>query len=202
MKNKYVLTGEEYTQLEKDALDLLIDYGFIDFPIDVFKLAKVAFDVEFIKYSSLKREVLNKIKSYDSTKDGFTIFHHYSDKTIRYSIYYEDSVNVYRQRYTIGHEIKHILYTEEEPTEKEEIAAEYFSKVLIAPKCKIIKKGYKRVETIVEKFGLSYEASTNHLKGINNRRNSYGNSLFDFELDYFKRVKEIKKKNKFKKIDY
>lgn len=45
MNNKYSLTGEEYTQLEKDAQALLIDYSFVEFPIDVFALVKQAYNV-------------------------------------------------------------------------------------------------------------------------------------------------------------
>lgn len=56
MSKKYSLTGEEYTQLEKDAQTLLIDYGFVDFPIDIFALAKKAFKAEIVKYSSLSRK--------------------------------------------------------------------------------------------------------------------------------------------------
>lgn len=194
MKSKQALSGEEYSQLEQDALCLLVDYGFIEFPIDVFKLAKQAFNVEFIKYSSLDKEVLEKVKGYEATKDGFTVFHKYSNGTTKYSIYYQDSMNDYRQRYTIGHEIKHILYNEEEPSEKEETAAEYFSKVLIAPKCIVIKENLKTVEDIVNRFELSYEASHNHLKGINHRRYTFGDSLFEYEVDFINDIKEIKKK--------
>lgn len=191
MSTRYSLSGEEYTQLEKDALNLLIDYGFVNFPIDVFELAKKAFDAQLVKYSSLKKKKLVSIKGFDTTKDGFTIVEFMSDKSKRYIIYYDDKCNIYRQRYTIGHEIKHILYGEENTTKKEEDGAEYFSKVLIAPKCLIIKNKIRGVEEIVEKYELSYEAATYHLKGINNRRFSYGEALFDYEQDFLNDMKVI-----------
>ena len=194
MINKYTLTGEEYTQLEKDALTLLIDYGFVEFPIDPFKLAKVAYDVEFVKYSSIGKKILKKIREYDATEDGFTVTHHMSDGSIRYSIYYDDSKNIYRQRYTIGHEIKHIFYGEEDTIKKDEDAAEYFSKVLLAPKCLIIINKIRTKEEIVEKFGLSHEAAQNHLRGINNRIASFGEELFDYEKEFLKDMKTILKK--------
>jgi len=185
------LTGEDYAQLEKDALNLLTDYGFVNFPIDVFELAKKAFNAKLVKYSSLNKKELIKIKGYDATKDGFTVVEHMSNNSKRYIIYYDDYCNIYRQRYTIGHEIKHIYYDEEDTLKKEEDGAEYFSKVLIAPKCLIIINKMNEVEKIVEKFGLSYEASTNYLKGINNRRAAYGNFLFEFEREFLNDLKEI-----------
>ena len=194
MTNKYTLTGEEYTQLEKDALTLLIDYGFVEFPIDPFKLAKAAYDVEFVKYSSISKKKLNKIREYDATKDGFTVTHHMSDGSIRYSIFYDDSKNIYRQRYTIGHEIKHIYYGEEDTIKKDEDAAEYFSKVLLAPKCLIIINKIRTKEEIVEKYGLSHEAAQNHLRGINNRRATFGEELFDYEKEFLNDMKTILKK--------
>lgn len=184
MTNRQGLSGIEYDQLGKDALNLLIDYGFIKFPIDVFDLAIKAFGAKIIKYSSLEKEKLGKIKGYDETKDGFTVTEHLSDGTIRYTIYYDDKSNPSRQRYTIGHEIKHLFYQEENPSKKDEEGAEYFSKVLIAPKCLIIKNNIKTVNEIENVFGLSYEASYHHLNGINNRRKRYGNELFDYEQNF------------------
>ena len=169
MRNKYSLPGEEYTQLEKDAQELLINYGFVEFPIDVFALARQAYKADIIKYSSLPRKQLTKIKEYEPLNDGFTVFHKMSDETKRYTIYYNDKCNVYRQRYTIGHELKHIFYDEETSKSKDEDGAEYFSKVLLAPKCLVIKKKINTPEEMVEHFGLSLDASRNHLNGINNR---------------------------------
>lgn len=196
MNNKYLLTSNEYTQLEKDAQTLLIDYGFVQFPIDVFELAKKAFKADIVKYSQLSLEKLAKIKEFEELNDGFTIFHKLSDSTNRYTIYYNDNCNEYRQRYTIGHELKHIFYNEDCPNKKDESGAEYFSKVLLAPKCLIIKMKINKPEDIVKNFGLSLEASRNHLNGINNRIKSFGNDLFAYEKEFINDIEEIKDKGK------
>ena len=189
-----MLTGDEYTRLEKDALNLLIDYGFIKFPINVFELARKAFNAKIIKYSTLKDEQMDLIKRCGEVlDDGFTIFEHLSDGSINYIIYYNDSKKESRQRYTICHEMKHILYGEECPSEKDEEGAEYFAKVLIAPKCLVILKGINSPEGIVEHFNLSYESSIYHMAGIKNRVTAYGKELFEFEIDFLKRCKSIKK---------
>ena len=85
MKNKYTLTGDEYTQLEKDAQALLIDYGFVEFSIDIFALAQQAYKADIVKYSSLSRKKLAKIKEHEPLNDGFTVFHKMSDGTKRYT---------------------------------------------------------------------------------------------------------------------
>lgn len=195
LNNKYSLTGDEYTQLEKDAQALLIDYGFVKFPIDVFALAKQAYKADIVKYSSLPRKKLAKIKDYETLNDGFTVFHKMSDGTKRYTIYYNDKCNVYRQRYTIGHELKHIFYDEETPKSKDEDGAEYFSKVLLAPKCLVIKKKIVTPEEMVEHFGLSLDASRNHLNGIYNRIRAFCDDLFAYEKDFIDDIEKIKKVN-------
>lgn len=188
-----MLSGYEYTQLEKDALNLLVDYGFIEFPIDSFELASKAFNAKIVKYSSLSKEKLAAIKkSGEVLEDGFTIFEHLSNGNINYIIYYNDNRCENRQRYTISHEMKHILYGEEFPNAKDEEGAEYFAKVLIAPKCLVILKKIKRPEDIVKHFKLSHESSIYHMDGIKNRIAAFGEELFEFEIEFLNHCKEIK----------
>lgn len=183
-----MLSPEEYNSLEKKAMSLLLDYGFIHFPIDIFLLGKIAFDVTFIKYSELEKEKREYILSQRELEDSFTIFEHWSDESITYKIYYNDSKNYYRQRYSIGHELKHIIYEEENPTEEDEEGADYFAKSLIAPKCLIIRKELESSEEIVSEFELGPEPSTYLFNTIQKRLKKYGRELFKFEAEFIEEL--------------
>ena len=83
-----MLDAERYISAEKKALELLIDYEYIEFPLDVFEFAKKVFRAEIIKYSSLPKEKLIELNKFKELDDSFTVFEHISDGTIHYKIYY------------------------------------------------------------------------------------------------------------------
>ena len=181
----------DYQKFERDALSLLEDYGFVEFPIDVFALAKKAFNVKFIKFSSLSQEDIEKLKNEYNISDGFTFIDYDSNERI---IYYDDKVTYARQRFTIAHEIKHLFYNERISSEKCEKEADYFAKCLLASKCLIIKYNMKSENEIATNFELSLEASEYHLRGINNRRKRYGCLLETYEKEFLANNKVILKK--------
>lgn len=47
-------------------------------------------------------------------------------------------------------------------------------------------------EAMVEHFGLSLDASRNHLKGIKNRIRAFGDDLFAYEKDFIDDIEEVK----------
>ncbi|MCQ2554695.1 MAG: ImmA/IrrE family metallo-endopeptidase [Clostridia bacterium] len=170
--------------MDKLALDFLTDYGLFHFPVDVFYIATEILHVDLIKYSSLSQSKRSQILSKPSLEKGFTITEHYTNGSTGHKIYYNDSSNIYRQRFTIAHEIKHILCGEEEYTADSEILADYFSKALQAPKCVMILNNINSIEKCVTHFSLSYEASTYWIQALRNRIRCVGSDLFDYESDY------------------
>ncbi len=186
-----MLSPDTYNSLEKIAMSFLLDYSFIKFPIDVFKLAEVSFHVKFVKYSELSEEKREKILAIPELEDSFTVFEHLSDGRTTYIIYYNDSKTYYRQRFSIGHELKHILFDEEEPTAENEEEADYFSKSLIAPKCLIILDNINSREEIVEKYELGPEPSRYLFNSIQRRIDKYGRELFDFEAKFIEEIEKI-----------
>ena len=107
---------KDYEIVDSVALQLRIDYGHLEKVLDVFKLAK-DLGIILIKYSALTEEQLNKIKEYDETKDGFTIFKMVNGE-LKFYTFYNDSVSPYRIRSTIAHEIKHVVFLEKRPNRK------------------------------------------------------------------------------------
>ena len=179
-----MVNGKDFEKMDRIALEFLNDYQLYSFPLDIFKIVTDILNAKIVYYSSLNNEQLEYIKNKDPLDKGYTVVEHLSNGNIRYIIYINDSNCLARQRYTLAHEIKHILCGEEKYNKDEEKLADYFAKILLAPKCIIIENNYFSQEEITSFFGLSLEASRNHLIGINNRINSYGFSLFDFEREY------------------
>ena len=177
--------------MEKKVFQILLDNEYVEFPLDVFELARRVFKAEIIKYSDLGDEVRKKILSVKELEDSFTVFEHWSDGNITYKIYINDSKAIYRQRFSMGHEIKHIVFKEEDPSEEDEALADYFSKCLIAPKCLIIMDNIESEDDIVEKFELGPQPSSYLFKTIQNRVEKYGRELFDFEKEFLKKRQKI-----------
>ncbi len=183
--------ADKYIAIEKKALNLLIDYSYIDFPVDVFDFAKSVFNADIIKYSSISSEKLLKLSRFGALDDSFTVFEHMSDGTIHYKIYFNDKKPYYRQRFSIGHEIKHIVYGEENPSDEEEDLAEYFSKVFIAPKCMVILSDVYSAREITEKFELGPEPAGYLFNTIQKRIEKYGREMFEYESEFLKFRNEI-----------
>ena len=188
-----MLRGVDYTKIDKLSLEFLNDYELYNFPLNVFKIATEILNAKIIYYSSLNNKQLEFIKTKRVLDKGYTIVEHLSNGTIRHVIYINDSTCQARQKYTIAHEIKHILYGEEVYNKDEEILADYFAKILLAPKCLIIDNKWLSQEEISSKFGLSLESARYHLNGIKNRIGSYGFELFDYERNYINKYCEFNK---------
>ena len=191
-----MLDSKDFNRMDKLALEFLSDYELYSFPLDIFKIATDILSVKIICYSSLSDEQLKFIKSKDTLDKGYTVVEKLSDGSIRYIIYINDSNCLARQRYTLAHEIKHILCGDIEYNEDEEILADYFAKVLLAPKCVILENHYLSIDDLMSQFGLSEEASINYLSSLSHRIYFYDYDLFDFEREY---VNNYYKFNKIKK---
>ena len=191
-----MLDSKDFNRMDKLALEFLSDYELYSFPLDIFKIATDIFNVKIKNYSSLSDEQLKFIKSKDPLDKGYTVVERLSDGSIRYIIYINDSNCLARQRYTLAHEIKHILCGDTIFNEDEEILADYFAKVLLAPKCVILENHYLSIDDLMSQFGLSEEASINYLNSLSHRIYFYDYDLFDFEREY---VNNYYKFNKIKK---
>lgn len=170
---------KDYEKVDSVALQLRMDYGHLEKVLDVFKLAK-DLDIVLIKYSALTEEQLNKIKEYDETKDGFTIFK-MVDGELKFYTFYNDSASPYRIRSTIAHEIKHVVFLERDPTEKQEDLANHFARYILAPTCLVMPYVGRYLEDIVSDFDISIEAAGNALSAATNRQLYGHDKLTDYE---------------------
>lgn len=180
-----------YDELDIEALQILMDYSNAYFPIDLCNLCE-KLRIKLVPYSLLpigKIEEINSIATNGELKDGCSIIleHPDDDGYIAYTFYNDNVKDVMiRERiwFTIGHEIKHVIFNEINPTKEEEDEANHFARMLLAPTCILIVGKYDNQEDIIKKFKLTKSASFNALKARNNRIDKYGEALFDYEMDF------------------
>ncbi len=175
--------GKDYQKVDEVALRLRIDYSHFEKRLDVFKLTK-QLNMILIKYSSLTEEQLEVLKSKDELNDGFTIFKKKNGE-YQFFTFYNDSIGDARIRLTIAHEIKHVVFLEENPTEKDEDLANHFARYILAPSCLVMPYIDRfQIIKLVYDFDISYEAASNAYKSAKSR--IYGNKsdLKDFEKEF------------------
>ena len=131
--------------------------------------------------SQKKRDLLASLIDID---DGFTVMRKANGEWSFYT-YYNDELPFKRQRFTIAHEIKHVIYHEETPSDKEEALAEHFARVLLAPSCLVMQIMKDNcIADICDSFNISIEASTYAFWATKRRLNAKGKVLNDYEIEY------------------
>ena len=177
------------------ALDVLSDYGFFHFPLDVFALAK-KIGMNLIPYSTLTfKQYITLYHRYDLNL-GFTVSRP-KNGLIVYDTYYNDvDIQEPRQRFTIAHEIKHVVSGDchkKYLTENDEALADFFAKSLLAPQAVIIQKELNSPEEYVERFHISQQSAEYCYSATENRKSTFGETfLFDYEREFLERVKNAK----------
>lgn len=118
----------------------------------------------------------------------------YTNNHIEYQLWYNDIDNsVERNRFTIAHEICHVINGDfKKPiTENDEKLCDYFAKCLLALQCLIISRKEFDINTIVTKYKVSKMVAENWLNAINNRIATFSEDcLTDTEKSYIKQIKK------------
>lgn len=170
------LSKLRYEEIKEEVYKLFRDYNISNVPIDFIQLTD-KMGINLVSYGSLKKE--QKRKFLNISKDGFSYL---NKKEKCYYIYYNENANWQRVRFTIMHEIGHIVLGHEEYSEKNEAEANFFSRSALAPICLIIKWEINELEDVVSTFDISYEAANYILDNIRKRNNSSHKEFSEVEL--------------------
>lgn len=171
------LTDAKYSEINSLAADLYEELSIKTFPIDPFDIAKRKGFV-LKPYSQLSEQTCAKLREYRwsgaSIRDG---------KKRNYYIYYDDSQVKTRQRFTVMHEIGHILLGHKQDSDYAEKCANHFAAYMLAPppivwrcKCNTAKEAAKR-------FDLSMSCAENAV----NRSYAWASARCDC-TEYEKRI--------------
>ena len=179
------LEKELYKKADEYALQLRLDYGFYINKINIFDLCE-KLNIKLKKYSSLRKKDKEYLKQ--KTNDGCSIIK-MKNEIYNATIYYNDELVEERIRFTICHELGHIICDFEIPKELEEKIFDHFARELLAPKCSLINKEYNDVFVVSKDYDISIRAASYALKSANNWKMSeffqYKEQEMEF-LNYFK----------------
>lgn len=174
-------SGSAYDEIEMIAIDVLIDYGIKEFPLDVFVLSE-RMGVSVVKYSEFGDDAVlfKKLSLY-----GFYVYDHNTPK-IFYNDDTKDVKSIACQHQTIRHEMKHYICNDTDDSEDD--LAEYFGKYLACPIPLLVMYNITDEDEIVSKFGVSYEMAIYIVRRLKNRMKKYGNKLFEHEVRLVKHI--------------
>ena len=171
--------SKDYAEIVQVVIDIYLDYGLKDFPINPFSLCK-RMGIILLPYSEFTDEDRELLKKKSS--DGFYVPISSSSPP---KIYYND--NLYevksegRMKATIFHEIKHIVMEDDEETQKNEDLADFFAKWMMCPIAYLIYKDIRSVDEIVATFGTSWQMASNANMYVASRMRKCGKKIFDHE---------------------
>lgn len=165
----YMDTYEKYKNARNLAWNILIKYNLYSFPIDIIELAN-KLNIQIYKVNNLP----NDIYAFNTIKTNKKI------------ICYKDSGNIDTNRFTIAHELGHILLNHSNKTkEYKEEQANIFASRLLCPLCIIKHYNFDSIADISEFFGISEESAEirlNRFNTIATRNKFLSNSL---ERNYY-----------------
>lgn len=139
-------------EIETILVGILQDYGLIDYPMSITKVA-AALDIELIPHSSLTPHIHELAIS--ASEDAFTLISH---NYTRAQIVFDDRGSYHnRARFSGGHELGHIALEHPKSGGVYEEEADYFAGYLLVPHPMIIKMGNNvSIARVAETFGVSH----------------------------------------------
>lgn len=173
--------GEEYDRMAKLAIEVLLDYGVKDFPLNMDDLCR-KMHINVVPYSAFGDDwqLLYKKSIY-----GFS---NYRTKTEKPTIYFNDIFGQPLPKASIestkGHEVKHILEDDEDDSEDD--LCEYFSKYLRCPFPLVLYWDICTPAELISTFAISNEQATYVISNYWNRKSKYGDGYFQYEIDFLR----------------
>lgn len=145
------MSRERKTEIEEILVEVLEDYGIVEYPMSIGKVA-AALGVELIPHSSLPFDKL--ILALRASEDAFSLSTpDYSDVQI---VFDDRGSYLNRARFSGGHEIGHIILQHPEDGGIYEDEANYFGGYLLAPHPLILSMGCDtKAAKVAERFGIS-----------------------------------------------
>ena len=127
-----LLGSRRYEEIKIEIADFLEDYGVKKLPVDVFNLAK-KMKIKIVLASEILEKNSEKIDQFAllNYPDSFV---HYDTANQKFIIYIDDiGCKKQRQRFSLAHEIMHIILGHTEQNEVNEAEANFGATYLLAP---------------------------------------------------------------------
>jgi len=166
------LTNKRYEEIKREICDFLFDYDVVTLPIDVFELAK-RMKLKIVKASELLKKYPEKLNQYVFYSLPHSYLH-YNKEEQQFIVYIDDlGTKKQRQRFSLAHEIMHIILGHIEQSPQNEAEANFGATYLLAPTSFVLIKGaysYLMDPDIVRKmFDVSYSEAKIVISYFENR---------------------------------
>lgn len=176
------IPNEMYENVAKTAVKLYVDLNITETPIEPLDIAKrKGFIVK--PYSKLSDDKSSYVKNRDINGMSY-----YYAKIGKYVILYDDSCVSAFQRFTVMHEIGHILLGHKQESELANQMANYFAAYSLAPSPLIGLFNCADASDIMREFDVSKPCAEICIKRYMNWRD-YGGELRDYEKKLLKLFK-------------
>ena len=150
------LLRKRYDDIEKVVLKLYTMIKITRFPISCYDICK-QLGIELFPYSKLSSK--KQAAALETSKDGFYMIVEVQKGVIEYRIYYNDTMLRERIRFTIMHEIAHIMLDHLEHSDLAESEANYFAAYALAPPPLILAKNISDYVEIATVFDISKQCA-------------------------------------------
>lgn len=166
----------DLTLINSKILQVFIDRDIKTFPVDPFQLLE-SYNIKIYTYSELKEK--------NEALHDMCI--NYSDDAFRYEgiVCYNEQKTINRIRFSLAHELGHIVLGHLSDEKEKEVEANYFASNFLSPRMAIHYANCKNVNDVAKIFKLSEQASRNAFDDYRRwRRNisAYGMSTIDKQM--------------------
>ncbi len=155
------LPNSRYEQIKGTVVDLFSRYGVDRIPVDPWKLSR-DMGVKLVPFSSLSEEQLAAALRLSEGGLKFKLVNEHG--RMGQIALYDDDAPLGRQRFTILHELGHIVLGHKQESELAEAEADFFAKYAIAPPMLIDLLKPLDYMDVAEAFGLSKECAFNSMR--------------------------------------
>lgn len=198
------MTKNEYYRILKLTWSVLLECNISELPVKVSSICK-HYNIALIKYTAANDNYKTAVEYHVGVKsDGFAI-----KKQNRYLIFYNDMCNSGRCRFTIAHELGHILLghvprnglVNREPSSNDdpiEQAANMFAARLLAPACVLYGCRVRTHEEISSLCNISLQSARYRSERMNELRKRKKFFTIKTERLVYEQFEDYIKKNKLK----
>lgn len=149
-----------YVEIEDSVLKMYRRADARTMPLDVFEIA-LSLDCSPIPYRALGPQLYPALSK--CSEDGFTAWHLGN----KWAIYYNDRKPVFRRRFTIAHELGHVMLEHKEHSALAEQEANHFAAAALCPLPLLALYGIRSVPEIARIFKISDDCAEKRLRDLN-----------------------------------
>lgn len=172
--------NSRYNVITKEIIDIYCDYKLSSFPVDPFHVCKLLC-ISLVKYSAYDGEDLEVLMK--KSKKGFRVP---GTRTVFYNDIISSENTEMVIRYTLFHEIKHVVFDDEEEDDEIEDMAEFFSRYFMCPIPYLMVLRPSSYLEIISTFHMSKKAAENAYKNYVSRINKTGYGIYKKEMRLMK----------------